>query len=124
MTNVSVCIEKLTTLFSCPRMNFPINKKRKPVNSANQARKVIWIFILSRRCLLSFEASSKVFLNLFNDSLWCLEKIKTIFTYRRLFMSKYLATLNIKEFFSLPSHMCENSIVDNAFCEVGSKDEK
>ena len=39
-------------------------------------------------------------------------------------MSKYLATLNIKEFFSLPSHMCENSIVDNAFCEVGSKDEK
>ena len=45
-------------------------------------------------------------------------------TAKEQIMSKYLATLNIKEFFSLPSHMCENSIVDNAFCEVGSKDEK
>ena len=58
---VIFCIENVAMLFSCPSTYVPKTMKKNPNVSANQARKVICMFSIFRRCLFAKRDSLNVF---------------------------------------------------------------
>ena len=69
INKVRACIKKLKILLSCPKINVPRNMTKKPSDSTNQAKNVIWMLRIFRRCRLAFDESAKSLLNLIIDSL-------------------------------------------------------
>ena len=84
----SVCMEKMTMLFSCPKINCPRNNIKNPIVSKSQARNVIWMFNMFLRCLLALWESFKFSFILVMNSLWFLKKFKNQENWLRLDIPK------------------------------------
>ena len=77
ITRVRVCMMMVVMLFPCPNIKVPRKMVKKPKNSTNQARMVIWMVTRFMWHLLFFVPSLK-FLASFTMLSWCSLKLKKI----------------------------------------------